>query len=331
MNKFRRVVAIAFFFVGLSAALPAGEAQELWLGLGGVSNVETSDSSYAWSLTYIQRVGRSFGASVGWMNEGHPSGHHRDGLALQMWVGRRFSPRFAGGLGLGVYRFYDTVFLGDLYRNVHGTGPMASLSGAFELTPRWNLHGTVTRNWTGRKGTFKGAALLFGVGFRFLEEWRLFDNPSRAKRKLRTTESELTAFVGQTIVNSTLSEKAVATGLEFRHGIEPHLDWTLTLLNEGDPQITRRKGLATQVWLVNWVAKGQLMLGAGAGVYYHLDRRRVDPSGGPGGKRDFAGLVAVGASWRFPGLSFIRLIWNRIVTDYSKDSDVILLGLGCRL
>jgi hypothetical protein len=43
-----------------------------------------------------------------------------------------------------------------------------------------------------------------------------------------------------------------------------------------------------------------------------------------------SGIVTLTASYRFDPHWFARLSWNRIVTGYDRDTDVILLGGGYR-
>jgi len=43
-----------------------------------------------------------------------------------------------------------------------------------------------------------------------------------------------------------------------------------------------------------------------------------------------AALVSVTASYRFQPRWLARVLWNRIATDYNRDTDVFLLGMGYR-
>lgn len=61
------------------------------------------------------------------------------------------------------------------------------------------------------------------------------------------TENELTFFTGQSVVNTFFSQQARAYAVEYRRGLMRHIDWTLSGIYEGDPEIIRRNGLATQV------------------------------------------------------------------------------------
>jgi hypothetical protein len=114
-------------------------AQELTL-LGGVMNsTQAEQSSYSWQVDYRQNFHRNFAASIAYLNEGHVTGHHRDGTAWQAW-GRLpfFDHRVAVSLGLGAYYFFDTQPRpGGDTANVHGTAPISSLSATGYLSNRW--------------------------------------------------------------------------------------------------------------------------------------------------------------------------------------------------
>ena len=71
---------------------------------------------------------------------------------------------------------------------------------------------------------------------------------------------------------------------------------------------------------------GALTLGAGIGVYIAIDTHDVPE---PDTKKDVAGLITMSASYRlgFAPVS-LRASWNRTVTSYDRDTDVIMGGLG---
>ena len=140
------------------------------------------------------------------------------------------------------------------------------------------------------------------------------------------TGNELTAFGGQSVVNTFLSEKARAYALEYRSGIMPHLDWTATALYEGDPEIVRRNGLASQLWAVNTFFNDRVSVGIGAGPYLYIDKKH--PVTGDKIPAAIAPLVSLTAAEKIYDHWVVRLTWDRVVTTYNRDSDIFLLGLG---
>jgi hypothetical protein len=70
-------------------------------------------------------------------------------------------------------------------------------------------------------------------------------------------------------------------------------------------------------------------LGVGVGVYYAIDENENSKDPGPG-RGKFSGLVSISGTYRFVDHWDARLTWNRVVTRYNRDSDVILAGVGYR-
>jgi hypothetical protein len=87
--------------------------------------------------------------------------------------------------------------------------------------------------------------------------------------------------------------------------------------------------VTTQLWLVRPFLRERFVLGVGAGPYIAVDNHpeALTPSENPD---RVAGLVTLTGSYRLSPDWFTRLSWNRIVTEYSRDSDVVLLGVGYR-
>jgi hypothetical protein len=173
--------------------------------------------------------------------------------------------------------------------------------------------------------------LTAGVGFWFGQDkkptpGKLGDAPEEYSY---VTENELTVFGGQSVVNTFLSPKARAYGGEFRRGILPHLDWTASAIYEGDPQIVRRSGLAGQLWFVNTFFDERVTIGGGLGPYVYLDHKHpANPSQKiPGAVAPLASLtfsVRLSEHW------IMRMVFDRVTSNYNRDADIFLLGLGYR-
>lgn len=112
-------------------------------------------------------------------------------------------------------------------------------------------------------------------------------------------------------------------------GIDEHLDWTVTWLNEDVSGTFHRTGLGTQIWLVDAFLARRVTLGFGAGLYSFVDFESP-PDVGNNGRLDVAGLLTVTASYRFAGRWFTRFNWTRVMSNDSRDTDMFLLGLGYR-
>jgi hypothetical protein len=99
-----------------------------------------------------------------------------------------------------------------------------------------------------------------------------------------------------------------------------YVDWTVTAIDEGNAPQSKRNGVATQLWLIRSLNQ-KMELGMGAAV---LQRQVPDGPGalaqgraGERGRRYHLSKRVVGV-----------LNWGRVVTDYHRDTDLLMLGLG---
>jgi hypothetical protein len=83
--------------------------------------------------------------------------------------------------------------------------------------------------------------------------------------------------------------------------------------------------LTTQIWLAKPFFDDRLALGAGFGFYSAGDRLREERSGG-----FFSEIVSITFSYRISSRWLIRGTWDRVITDYDRDTDVFLGGIGYR-
>jgi len=148
-------------------------------------------------------------------------------------------------------------------------------------------------------------------------------------RPAKTTGYEVMPFLGQVVVNRPDNDSGIGSGIEFRMGIDEHLDWTVTWLREEVSGTLDRTGLGTQIWLVDDFLGRRITLGFGAGLYSFVDFEATPDSGG-NRNLDIAGLLTVTTSYRFSDRWFTWFNWNRVMNDENRDSDNFLLGLGYR-
>jgi hypothetical protein len=307
-------------------------AQELTLLGGGMTTTDFDHSSVSWQIDYRQNLTEHLAASIALINEGHIPNHHRDGTALELWGRLPFnSGRNSVSLGLGAYYFYDTQNAGLTGSNdVHAVAPIASLSYTGTFSKRWFYRAMFNHIHPSNDVKVNTAAL--GVGFWFGQDdkptpGKLGDAPGDADF---VTDNEFTVFAGQSIVNTLFSENARAFGLEFRRGLDRHLDWTASYIHEGDPKIIRRSGLAGQIWAVNSFFEQHISVGIGVGPYFYIDRRHPAIGANGTGHAAIAPIVGLTFATRLSERWVARIIWDRVTSNYDRDSDVFLLGLGVR-
>jgi hypothetical protein len=300
-------------------------AREFSAQLGATGSELALSSRYSWQLDYRESLHRNLAWSVAWINEGHELSHHRDGIAAQMWAVLPFrSETFSLSFGAGAYHYFDTELRPDgATVNSHGWTPAYSLAATYSMRSPWFLRLTAHR--INRAKGLETHSVVAGLGYTFGEQ----RTRTRATSKSLTTDHELTVFLGQSVVNTAASEAALATAIEFRSGLSPHVEWSASWLNEGAPQIIRRHGFATQLWLVETFLEKNLTLGLGVGPYLLFERKHP-PVAGQDNPRNLAGLVSPSATLRLTEHWQSRLTWNRVVSTYNRDADIFLLGLGYR-
>ena len=321
-----QLAALLLFCTGLK--LPA---QELTV-LGGVlPKTDAERSSYTWQVDYRQDFTRYFAASIGYINEGHLRAHHRDGSGWELWGVLPFAEdRFSLSLGVGAYYYFDTQPLpGGDSLNVHGTAPIFSVALTGYFADRWYYRFNFNR--IAPSGQINVNTLTAGMGFWFGQDrkptaGKLGDAPNE---KAYVSERELTLFGGQSVLNTFLDQKSLAYAAEYRQGLMSHVDWTASAIYEGNPKIVRRSGISAQIWAVNTFFEDRITVGAGLGPYVYLDQKH--PAGaGQLNPAAVAPLASLTFSVKLSGNWVMRLVFDRVMSNYNRDSDVFLLGLGYR-
>jgi hypothetical protein len=307
----------------LAAGGPA-QAQDAYL-LAGKMRVDKdhADNSFAVDVGYTQHLSPWLAVSADYLNEGHPKLHHRDGLGAQVWLHSRVPQRgWSFGAGIGPYYYFDTTTgngsLSD-YRNEHGWGKLMSVNAVYHLHSRAYVearlsqtHGIPERDTT---------QLMVGMGYELgtVPNWERRENADRG-------DQTVMLLAGRSIVNSFKSEEAVASGVEYRRTVNPNVEWSIILMNEGKVGTSGRVGVSGQVWLLRpFTERTVLELGFGAyGVRDQIDRLDAEAEH----VTRLTGLASIGMCYRISDTWRAQLTWNRVITDYHRDSDVFLLGAG---
>jgi len=293
--------------------------------------IDPKQSTYSWQIDYRQDFYRNIAASITYINEGHVPGHHRDGYAVEAWARMPFAQnRFSVSLGLGTYSFYDTQLMtSGTVENIHGTAPIISVAATGQLSKRAFYR--LTLNHILPAHEMKADNAVMGIGYWFGQ----YEKPTPGglghapDEQASVTENELTIFGGQSVVNTFFSQSGRAYAIEYRRGIIRHVDWTATLIYEGNPEIVRRSGFAAQAWAVNNFFADRVSIGIGLGPYVYIDRKH--PVGtGQLSPAAIAPLASLTLSTRLSEGWYLRLIVDRVASSYNRDADIFLLGLGYR-
>lgn len=318
------------FFAILLLFSYQSSAQELNLLAGAMHDSASKENSYAWALDYRHGISENLAFTLSWLNEGHVTRHHRDGQSAQLWARTNiFDRRLSLSAGAGPYRYYDTTGAssGPGFSNDHGWGGIFSVAATY-YTRRGFLY-ELRANRILTAHSIDTTSLLFGVGYQLERPPTQGPYAHAPHQKEKTTENEVAILIGKSVINSFQSESNTAQAIEYRKGLSTHLEWTVGLLNEGDNRLVRRTGLSTQLWAVHEFFGDRLELGVGLGPYFAMGRRRT-PIPGEGQNVHVSAMVSTTAAVRLNSQIFLRGTWNRVVTNYNRDVDVVLVGVGYR-
>ena len=298
-------------------AAPAN-AQEL-TGLAGASILTSpKDRALGGVIEYSHDLADHLAAAYAYRNEGHLPSHHRDGHSLQLWATTNGAEGFSLRAGLGAYRYFDTAVAENPqgFGNSHGWGTLLSAAARWRVAgSRWTWEMRVDRIMAHE--SFDTTQVTAGLGYRLDQDGSFRSNATRAAHR-----GEVDLLGGTTIVNSFESEGATATSLDFRYALGPVWRASLGWVNEGDARLIRRNGAIAEIWLEPSFAHDRFTMGVGIGTYVAIDDYHVGTH--------VQGVISTTLSWRVGERWAARIIWHRISSNYDRDSDIVLAGLGYR-
>jgi len=305
-------IVLAAALGGLAAA--GARAQSVSVLAGVLGDRDTAEESYTWSLDYQHPIYRGLGIGAAWINEGHLTNHHRDGLAGQLWLGTKFN-RMSLAVGAGPYYQVDTTQQPGDRREVdsHGWGFVYSAAFWWQLGNRW-MH-QIRLNRVASTDQPATTGVLYGLAYNFR-------GAEGAPEDAEPFGYQLSALAGVTIANSFSSETSAAQSVELRRTSGGPFEWTLAWLDEGTSGTLHRDGFAAQGWLARRRHEGKTTLAIGLGPYAIVDTSVEERQK----TRHWAGLVSLSASQRFATHWRGRISFNRVVGTHPFDSDVLLAG-----
>ncbi|HOP41517.1 MAG TPA: hypothetical protein PLI53_10795 [Geobacteraceae bacterium] len=316
---------IRILMILLLLAAPA-RAEE-FNALGGLLwDTRNHESTYTWQLEYRQHFHENFAFGITYLNEGAFPTHSRDGHAAQLWACLPLlEKRLVLGMGAGPYFYYDTIpYLASGYSlNDHGWGALLTLDATLYSRNRWLF--LIRTNWTLTGSSIDTASAILGIGYQLGKDYR--GAPSSPKESgTSDTANEIAVYLGEASVHNKGPAHSIAAAIEYRRRLMRYLEWTTGFLYEGNNSLSRRYGLASQLWLARTFFDDTLHLGIGAGPYVSVDRRRTEA--GQDHKLSVSEILTMTVCYRFHPTWGTRFSWNRVITDYERDADVWLLGLS---
>jgi hypothetical protein len=293
-----------------------------------VSSLNQWPSSSGWGISYRKLWAPYLATSLAYLNDGHFPGHHRDGVTGEMWLPVNFfSQHLTVSAGLGPFYYYDTTQAdnGAGYADTHGWAWMFSLDAIYQLFgDRTGPFLEIRLDHTPSAKSIETTSIGLGIGIRTFSD--IHSSDPTASEGFATNEA--VAYYGKTVVNSFSSQTSRAVAAEYRRKIWQEMRVAIGFVNEGNAQLIRRSGVTAELWAEPSFNSGIWSIGAGLGGYSAIDKYRVTPG------RHVSGVVSGTLSLRPPWPPLdgfdIRVLWHRIVTNYNRDTDIVLAGLGYR-
>jgi hypothetical protein len=308
---------------------------------GPVWSRESWPSSSAWGVAFRQTVLPHLAWSLGYLNDAHFPGHHRDGVTGEVWVPFNFAHDYLTlSVGGGPFYYFDTETARNVggYADVHAWAWVLSADLRISLwshatEPGWFLD--LRYDWSAPSKDIETHSVFWGIGYRMYSDHTIGTSTQGTVEGF--AKNELVAYFGKTAINSLESKSAAAEAFEYRR----QLGWEFTrvslgVVNEGDSDLIRRTGVTYEGWLEPSFWDGNASVGVGWGGYTAIDKYQPSPG------RHVSYVVSATLSARFlnliPGLRAtaigqqldLRFTWHRMITDYNRDTDILLFGLGGR-
>lgn len=311
---------LLFILVATQAA-----GQEFHFNWGKVQNKQTEDRSTMWSLAYMHSIGEHAMFSLTYLNEGHLPQNRRDGWSIQVWARKNIINRkLALSAGIGPYFYSNTTTARrGYYYDAHGWGGLFSMAATWYTDSRFLFQ--IRGNWVQAVHSINTLSLVGGIGYQLDSPPAPGPERVMSLRNRSVTGNQLAFQGGLSVLNGVNSLHAGAEALKYRKGLTRHLDWSVSLRNEGPRRDLHRVGVASQLWAVHAFFDDCLALGFGLGPFLAYDKYR-----GADGSTTVNALVSLTAAYYFSPHWLARISWDRVITNYSNDADVFLVGMGYR-
>jgi hypothetical protein len=308
--------------LGIAATFPL-RAAELNAFNGQLRYDGTAPDTYIWGIEYREAIDDHLSGSLAWLNEGHVTGHHRDGQALQLWW--HTLPGSTGLVfegGLGPYVDYDTLHPETGYVDRHGVAGLASVAADWYLSSRWLLF--LRLNRVVANTNFNTTSAAVGFGYHFTNAAAAPSSGAGADPASPVARWEFTAYLGSTVQNASHGATAA---IEARRQLTDHFAATADFITcDSDIGLGWHRALEVQIWAQQQLTR-RFSVGAGAGLIVVGDDFGVSYYGSP---HNPAAAASVGFAYALTHSWDARATWTRIGTNDNKDADLFLLGVGRR-
>jgi hypothetical protein len=306
-----RLLMLGFLLVAASALAQS----DIYLQGGGLRGLDSTTWTYEGG--FISMRSSHFGIGFAYVNEGHITDNHRDGLAAQGWFAQALGDAFETQLGTGPYATMNNTTVDGVRENAFKLGLLTSVALKWYPTKKtWYLRAQYNNAWV--PNSFNSNAVLLGIGrdFRYQED-------DHDNGKLNTDLSLWGGTSRTTQVGTQNTAIAYELEAKFRLGKSEHLAYSVSLLSEGNTNLTDRGGVPIQFWYDQPITK-RLTMSAGVGPYISYD-------GANNKKVELIGIASLRVTFLLVDRFEIGVMYHRVASFANRDEDIAMLGLLAHL
>jgi hypothetical protein len=307
-------------------------AQSLSYLRGDSYSTSEHESSLFYKIEYRAMLYDGFAAAFDYVNEGHFTGHHPDGYGLQLSYQHRFPIDYRLYLagGIGAFYYFDTITpAGGQSTDAHGLAPMFTLSLRGQVWKWKKLDWVLSADSIDPAHDVKDQLLSLGLAYWLSDPSGpgLFDRPQGDSTSASSGRNELSVYGVLSVINISGNPNAFGVSAEYRYVFARSVEGTIAYMYEGDPRVARRSGVTVQLWPVRHDVSSGFEVGAGFGAYVFVDKKH-QPIPGQITTAAVAPVVSLMLSHALYSHFFARAIWDRVVSNYSRDADIWRVGVG---
>jgi hypothetical protein len=333
---YRLALGIFVSSSGITCLPLTAQAQMLSYTKGESYSQGTGETSPAYKVEYRQVLNSDFSVTYDYVNEGHFTAHHPDGYSLEAWYKIPISEKYRISLsaGIGPFYYFDTVSpSGGQSTDRHGLAAVVTVAARGRL---WkSLDWIVSADAIDPAHDLKAEMLSVGLGYWLGaapatsggQPLGLFDALAEGMGRKQSDANEISLYGVLSVINISGNPNSWGASAEYRYRFQRYFEGTASYIYEGDPRVARRSGVTVQGWPVRSVGASGFEIGAGLGLYAFVDRKH-QPIPGQITTAAVAPIISLMASHPVKKNWFIRVIWDRVVSNYSRDADIWRVGLG---
>ncbi len=313
MNSILKALMILSFFA--QSALATDSDGSVFAIGGTVRASDGSPTGYQGAQVGVEYNTKNpnVGIDYFYYNEGTPSNNHRDGFAAMAMYRKKLTDRLTAMAGVGPYLTMNTTTINGEQLNKKDVGAVAALAVLYRIYGT-NLHLRAQYTHAQVRGSVNTDTLFVGVGYAYVKE------PEQSVAEKNISEKNISFGVMGGNSHTTRAGADMVRGfqVEVKKMASNDMAYSVSVVEEGDTNVTDRSGIVGQVWYVTKSTTGW-EFNIGAGPYIAYDRIE--------NKTKLVSMASMRLSKQITPTVRIGITFNRVMTSNDKDQDMFLFGV----